>query len=428
MAKREKQKIVSKKHMARREREELQVRFITYISIAIVVIVVILAGVALINEYVIIPNRPVAIVNGEEITSDQYKARVKFDRLQLTNQYDNMLQFAQSLGGDESTQSYFQNTLDQIKYQLTPVIHGPNVLDTMIDETLIRQEAERRGITVSEDEIDTFIGEAYGYFPNGTPTPTPTQEIIPTSTLSPQQLTLVAPIATEVISATEVITPTFTPTIEPTADTQEPEVTPTEIPPTATPYTEKLFKEDYKNAIAAYKQRIGITEEQFREIVANQILREKLLEEITKDTPHQEEQVWARHILVATEEEAQTVLDRLAAGEDFAALAEELSTDTSSAVNGGDLGWFGRGQMVPEFETAAFSLGIGEISAPIATTYGYHIIQVLGKEIRPLDDASYEQKKQTIFTEWLTVQRDSSEIEKSDIWSEIYPEIPASPQ
>jgi parvulin-like peptidyl-prolyl isomerase len=84
--------------------------------------------------------------------------------------------------------------------------------------------------------------------------------------------------------------------------------------------------------------------------------------------------------------------------------------------------------MVPEFETAAFSLGIGEISAPIATTYGYHIIQVLGKEIRPLDDASYEQKKQTIFTEWLTVQRDSSEIEKSDIWSEIYPEIPASPQ
>ena len=145
MAKREKQKIVSKKHMARREREELQVRYITYISIAIVVIVVILAGVALINEYVIIPNRPVAIVNGEEITSDQYKARVKFDRLQLTNQYDNMLQFAQSLGGDESTQSYFQNTLDQIKYQLTPVIHGPNVLDTMIDETLIRQEAERRG-------------------------------------------------------------------------------------------------------------------------------------------------------------------------------------------------------------------------------------------------------------------------------------------
>ena len=61
----------------------------------------------------------------------------------------------------------------------------------MIEDILIRQEADQLGITVSETEIDEYIAGAFGYFPNGTPTPVPTSETVPTSTLSPQQLTLV---------------------------------------------------------------------------------------------------------------------------------------------------------------------------------------------------------------------------------------------
>jgi len=96
----------------------------------------------------------------------------------------------------------------------------------------------------------------------------------------------------------------------------------------------------------------------------------------------QGEQVHARHILVATEEEAAQVLTRVAAGEDFAAVAKEISLDKSSGQNGGDLGWFGRGQMVAPFEDAVFALELNQLSAPVKTDFGYHIIQVLEKGMR----------------------------------------------
>lgn len=93
-----------------------------------------------------------------------------------------------------------------------------------------------------------------------------------------------------------------------------------------------------------------------------------------------EERVRASHILVETREEAQQILDDLAAGADFATLASEKSIDTGSAANGGDLGWFTRGQMVPEFEEAAFALEVGQLSDIVETDYGYHIILVTGHE------------------------------------------------
>lgn len=88
-----------------------------------------------------------------------------------------------------------------------------------------------------------------------------------------------------------------------------------------------------------------------------------------------EEEIHARHILVATEAEAEAVEKRLKAGEDFAKVAKELSKDTGS--DGGDLGWFTREKVVPEFANAAFKLKVGDISAPVKSEFGWHIIQVL---------------------------------------------------
>jgi foldase protein PrsA len=95
-----------------------------------------------------------------------------------------------------------------------------------------------------------------------------------------------------------------------------------------------------------------------------------------KDQLNEPEQVRASHILVDTLDEANQVEARLKKGEDFAKVAKEVSKDPGSASKGGDLGYFTRGKMVPEFEQAAFSLKVGEISAPVKTQFGYHIIKV----------------------------------------------------
>ena len=97
-----------------------------------------------------------------------------------------------------------------------------------------------------------------------------------------------------------------------------------------------------------------------------------------------EDEIHARHILVATEAEAKEVQERLKKGEDFATVAKEKSKDPSA--EGGDLGFFGRGQMLKPFEDAAFSLKEGEISNPVQTQFGWHIIKVEDKRNKPVPE------------------------------------------
>ncbi|HTJ28780.1 MAG TPA: peptidylprolyl isomerase [Candidatus Limnocylindria bacterium] len=99
------------------------------------------------------------------------------------------------------------------------------------------------------------------------------------------------------------------------------------------------------------------------------------------------EQVHARHILVADLATANQVEAKLKAGGNFEALAKQYSTDPSSKDKGGDLGYFGRGQMVPQFQDAAFSAKVGTITAPVKSPFGYHIIQVLDK--KPAQKATF---------------------------------------
>lgn len=130
-----------------------------------------------------------------------------------------------------------------------------------------------------------------------------------------------------------------------------------------------------------------------------------------KSTFDRPEQVQASHILVETEQAAAEVQSQIGQGRDFAELAKEYSTDESNKDLGGDLGTFGRGVMAQEFEQAAFSLAAGEISEPVKTEYGYHIIKLAAKI--PAQDAVLEEhtaeirqtllreKVQTEFDTWL---------------------------
>ncbi|MCK1986159.1 MULTISPECIES: peptidylprolyl isomerase [Peribacillus] len=116
--------------------------------------------------------------------------------------------------------------------------------------------------------------------------------------------------------------------------------------------------------------------------------------EDNKDTFAQAEQVEASHILVEDEKTAKKVAKEIADGGDFAKLAAEYSTDTETADNGGSLGYFGKGDMVEEFENVAFDLDINKVSDPVKSEYGYHIIKVTGK--KEAKKANLEESKDII--------------------------------
>ncbi len=389
----QKQTIVSKKHLARMERERIQTRYIIITTIVVAVAVVLLVVYGLLSESVLKAAQPVAIVNGDRISTRDFQVRTKYARQNLVGNAVNTYQFIAALGSSPEIQANFASQLAQYQSQLDPTSLGQQILNELIEDKLIRQEAKRRGITVSQEEIDRALQDAFGYFPNGTPTSEPTVAILPTSTWSPLQMTLVPPTATPtqtpVPSATA--TPTATATLAPTATASPvPSITPT-LEPTATPteYTQQGYEDLFKTRSDDLKTSIGFTEKDLRSLAENFLYRRKVSDAVLADlgVKPAEDQVWARHILVPDEAAGQLVLDRLKAGEDWSALAAELSTDTSNKDQGGDLGWFGRDRMVKEFADAAFALSVGEIvSRPVATTFGYHIIQVLGHEPRSLTD------------------------------------------
>lgn len=162
------------------------------------------------------------------------------------------------------------------------------------------------------------------------------------------------------------------------------------------------LKEQYGDEFDSALSSAGLTEESLRANIRFNQLKELALKDTKVSDKEIEEyynkakqEVNARHILVADEATALEIIERLNAGEDFAVIAQAESLDTSSGANGGELGYFTVGEMVPAFEDAAYSLDINEISAPVKSDYGYHIIQVTDKR----DIADYgtlEEKKDAI--------------------------------
>ena len=439
MAESRKRLTPTKKHLARLERERIQRRYLVIGALLVGLTVFALVGFGILQQVVLQPRQPVAAVGDETITSREFSQRVRYQRRQLVQQYLNTYQTMQLFGGgDQNTQAFFVQNLRQIEFQLDPVTLGEQVLNTMVEDILIRQEAAKRVITVSAEEVDKALEEAFGYYPEGqAPTPTPPPTAAPTSTLSPTQLALVppTPTPTEVITSTAELTPTITaeatsgvapaPSGTSTAATDVPATgTPA---PTPTAYTLEVFQQNYADFLEVLEDEIDFSEQQLREVIESQLYREKVFEAVTADLERTQEQVWARHILVADQETAEEVLARLEAGDDFAKLAAEYSTDESNKDQGGDLGWFPIARMAPEFEKVAFNLGIGRISDPVQTQFGWHIIQALGHEERPLSDSEFGQIRQEYFSDWLAQQRSASDVATFDYWRDRVPSEPTIP-
>jgi peptidyl-prolyl cis-trans isomerase C len=147
---------------------------------------------------------------------------------------------------------------------------------------------------------------------------------------------------------------------------------------------------EYAKKLAYYRDKLAM--EQLLGSVAKAASTDeaehKAYDEAAKAEPPQQE-IHARHILLPTEDEAKKALARVKGGEDFAKVANEVSKDTGG--DGGDLGWFTKDRMVPEFSEAAFKLKEGEISDPVKTQFGWHIIQVEG--VRTKTFPPFEQLK-----------------------------------
>jgi len=143
------------------------------------------------------------------------------------------------------------------------------------------------------------------------------------------------------------------------------------------PRSVQIALENERRALLA----AAVVDDILKDAVTDEALQKAYDEAFANAEPTRE---WnASHILVETEEEAAALITRLNAGEEFAALAQEASSD-SSAASGGQLGWFESGMMVPDFEAAVVALEVGAVSAPVQTQFGWHVVKLNETRLREI--------------------------------------------
>jgi peptidyl-prolyl cis-trans isomerase D len=444
---------------SRRVREQQRRLYIGLAAVAAALVLVL--GFGMIDTTVFQPRSPVAVVEGTSITTQQFQRRFRYERVQLQNQLAQLRQLEAELNPSGQGASLFGNQIAQLEALLkSPQALGDQVLEEMINEVLIRQRAAADGLQADPQEVEERLQEIVASRLGFISAPAATKEAV-----AIVAATATAALWTPTPTATPSPTPSASPSPSPTT-TSSPavsEATPTPVPPTPTPYimTDEEYQQELPRLADDLRQATGLSLEEFKELIITDILRQKVRAALEAQVPTTEEQVHVRHILIAirtptptpestptpeasvtpavaesptptptpggptptptpaprTEEEALArayeVLNRLKAGEDFARLAAEYSDDPGSRDEGGDLGWFGRGRMVQEFEDAAFSLPVNQFSEPVKTFFGYHIIQVLARDPNhPLDEATLAARKSQAFDDWLNRRKSEARIER----------------
>ncbi|OGM02831.1 hypothetical protein A3K72_01850, partial [Candidatus Woesearchaeota archaeon RBG_13_36_6] len=234
------------------------------------------------------------------------------------------------VNGEEITWDEIDEEYNKLSSQLQQLITKEVLLNQTINEKLLIHQAEEKGIVVDEEELNALLERVKSQF---------TEEQL-NETLEAQGLTM----------------------------------------------------EDFVEQLSNRLKLNQLLSEEIPELKVNDSEIEQFFNEnkASLDTP---EMVRASHILVNSSEEAENLLSMLKNGSDFAELAATYSLD-STAKNGGDLGYFAKGVMVPEFEDAVFSLKVGEISDVVKTDYGYHIIKLTDKT--PAKEAKLSEMKALI--------------------------------
>jgi parvulin-like peptidyl-prolyl isomerase len=418
---------LSREYRSRAQREaELQRRVVIGVAAAVVLSGVILA-IFIIKDLLIDPSQVVASVNGQNITVAEFQQRVRLERFLVSQQLSGIIDLYRNFGMTD--EQINQQLLSQPPYSdwmselQIPDQLGNRVVNDLVEDAIVRQEAAALGIIVSQEDIDAAKQDYFGFDPATAglpPTPTLTPTITPTPFVSPTPSP--EPSATPTSEATAEVTAEVTSDVEPTATwTPVPTFT-----PTATLTVDEL-RTQYETNVADYydefRTNTGVSNETIDRYFELLALRKVVRDAVTENNADMLLRVNVRHILVATEEEAQDLLAALEGGESFSDLARSISTDTGSGSQGGELGWSPITNYVKPFADAVRDAEIGAIVGPVQSEFGFHIIQVRAREQRPPEEGELDSAKDRIFENWLeeqrTVQADTIQI--FNIWTSFVP-------
>lgn len=364
--------IVNRKAISRAEREARVQRWILLGTAGVVVLTILILAGGFFYERVIWPDQPVASVDGQPIRTRDFQKRFQFVEDSLRQQAAVLEREIAALDLNDPTQStiaaLYRQQLNQIDLQLNdPVLLGRAVLQQMIDERLIRAEAERRGIRVSAEAIDREIERRFG-FVRETPTPTGS----PTPTLTPS-------------SGTPGPTPF----------------------PTPTPMSEASFRALYAFQLKRW-EGLGFTEADYRALVEADLLEQQLREAFAREVPTHEEQVDVRMITAETPDLAGELYRRVQA-EGFEKVFEEVQAGKVVSATALNMGWTpvgGLGSLYgAELEKIVFATPVLSTTSVITSPAGYHIVFVAGREDRELAPHYLQARQQQAFEDWLQKQR-----------------------
>jgi parvulin-like peptidyl-prolyl isomerase len=396
---RRKQEVVSprpltRKQRTRAEREARMNRWIIASTVAVGVLVIGILVYGYLAENVFKGREPVATVNGVPITTADFQARVRHYRIVLQEQRDYYTAQRMELDPTDPSVSFLLEYLNTQIRQLDSMISethattlGKEVLDRMVQEELVRQEAARRGLTVSQEEIDRAIEEQFGYDRD---------------------------------AAATFLTPTVAPTPPVTTETT---LTATATPE-PTPVSREEFDRRYQDYVKTYLKPSGLSEAKFRAMVEASLLYDKLQQAMAAEVPQTMEQVQIRYLSFPTQEDAEKVAERLGKGEKWEDIAAEIEAEEESSAYASEPEWVTQGFLKEQFgeETAGtiWETPATQHTTPLAGTDGrWYIVQVMDRQVRELESWLRSYEEQRAFQEWL--QGQMATVQYSDNWASKVP-------
>ncbi|MCA1667286.1 MAG: peptidylprolyl isomerase [Thermomicrobia bacterium] len=398
----------ARRRLSRRAREARQRKILLISMSTLGALLLLIVGFGTLRYYYLIPHQVIATINGHKIIRSDYWEVRRNELLDRLQQYSFQAQSGQ--GNAQQIQLAAQSAQNEIANIRSAAV-DPTTLQTMTEDWIVLDGLPSIGVTITDAEVNETVAERFSPVQLNSPTPAPTLNPTKQATAdaATAQATQTSVAIAQGVTVTAEAKATGTATALPT-ETPVPTQTPTnqEARATSTASLATFIQERQKDAgmsLSDYK----------RLIIKPALARQDARAALEAKTPTHGEEVHAYHMLLPTKEAAQAARDRVVGqGQNFQAVAGEVSTDTATKPNGGDLGYVPRGILPKSVEDAAFALPINGVSDPVQSDFGWHIITVTDHPAdREFEDAVYRQLRDKAFSDWLTAETAKAKLTQS---------------